>query len=149
MACTNIMTRRLIVVAIVIIGLTFGYFTLAEKSRVQGEIDTIARLLDKHPEMVIDLTKESGEYCLNTWTVGGSHMTHYATEPTKTTEDVIDFVKADSFSGSINLDALPLLPKELGAMEPDKWYHLPAGSYDPHHNMTFPFALLVRATNVE
>ncbi len=33
--------------------------------------------MKSHPEMVIDLSNRSGEYCMNTWKVGGSHMTRF------------------------------------------------------------------------
>ncbi|MDH3689693.1 MAG: hypothetical protein OEU36_09480 [Gammaproteobacteria bacterium] len=145
----NIMGTKLKVAVALAIGLAYPYAVSANKDRVDGQIDTITQMLQTHPEMVIDLTAKSGEYCLNTWKVGGGHMTHYATDPSSTTEDVIDFVKADSFTGNMDLDNLPQLPAELGDMEPNKWYYLPTGSYDPHHQTKFPFPLLIRSTNVQ
>lgn len=117
--------------------------------RVQAEIDTISQYLDSHPEMVIDLRKVSGEFCFNTWKVGGGHMTHYAVDPSKTNEDMIDFVRADSMAGGLEIGKLPRFPGKLGAMEPNKWYYLPAGQHEPHHGTRFPFALLLRATNIQ
>ncbi len=122
----------------------------AERSeKVQAEIDAISRYLDSHPEMVIDLRQVSGELCFNTWKVGGGHMTHYAVDPSKTTEDMIDFVRLDSMGGSLDVEKLPRFPGKLGAMEPNKWYYLPAGEHEPHHGTRFPFPLLLRATSIQ
>jgi hypothetical protein len=118
-------------------------------SKVQGEINAFSSYVDSHPEMVIDFSEQSGEYCMNTWKVGGGHMTHYSTDPSKSSEDVIDFVRVESFSGAVDVDKLPRLPSELGKMEPNKWYYLPAGAYDPHHNTEFEIPLLVRSANVQ
>ena len=113
--------------------------------------DTISNMLDAHPEMVIDLTETSGEYCMNTWKVGGSHMTHYATDPSKSQEDVIDYIRLDkadeAFVKAMDVESLPKMPSELGAMEPNQWYFLPANAVDPHHGGSFPFAMLIRASN--
>lgn len=117
--------------------------------KVKGQVDTISSYLSSHPEMVIDFTSKSGEYCLNTWKVGGSHMTHYAVDPSKTSEDVIDFVKTSSLEGVIDVSKLPLAPTELGAMKPNQWYFLPAGQFDPHHGKPAKVDLVVRATNIE
>ncbi len=122
----------------------------AERSeRVQAEIDTISQYLDGHPEMAIDLREVSGEFCFNTWMVGGGHMTHYAVDPSSTLEDMIDFVRVDSLAGSLDVDKLPRFPGKLGAMEPNKWYYLPAWHHEPHHGTRFPFPLLLRATNIQ
>ena len=122
----------------------------AERSeKVQAEIDTISQYLDGHPEMAIDLREVSGEFCFNTWMVGGGHMTHYAVEPSSTEEDMIDFVQADSLGDSLDVDKLPRFPGGLGTMEPNKWYYLPALRYEPHHGTRFPFGLLLRATNIQ
>lgn len=124
-------------------------FAGERSEKVQAEIDTISQYLDSHPEMVIDLREVSGEFCFNTWKVGGGHMTHYAVDPTSTMEDMIDFVRADSLAGSLDVDNLPRFPGKLGAMEPNKWYYLPAGEHEPHHGGRFPFPLLLRATNIQ
>ncbi len=117
-------------------------------TRAQGVINAY---LDTHPEMIVDLADVSGEYCVNTWKVGGGHMTHYAIDPSKTTEDVIDFIKAESFTSSgIDMTALPTLPGTLGAMEEGQWYYLPKGAAEPHHgSQSFPIPLVVRATNIQ
>ena len=129
------------------LGLSQGALAEAAKDKASATIDAY---LQSHPEMVIDFSKTSGEYCINTWKVGGGHMTHYATDPSKTTEDVIDFVPADSMTtAGVNVSDLPQMPGELGAMEANKWYYLPAGSFEPHHGGKFPMSLLVRAANIE
>ena len=38
-----------------------------QASIVAGELGTIAAYLQTRPEMVLDFTHVSGEYCLNTW----------------------------------------------------------------------------------
>ncbi len=121
-----------------------------QASIVAGELGTIATYLQTHPEMVLDFTHVSGEYCLNTWKANGSHMTHFAVDPSATSEDVIDFVKADELIGAgVDVEGLPRLPGKLGAMEPGHWYFLPANEFEPHHGTAFPMALLVRASNIE
>ena len=117
-------------------------------TKAQGAINA---LLDMHPEMIVDLADVSGEYCVNTWKVGGGHMTHYAIDPSKTTEDVIDFIKAESFTSSgIDVTTLQHLPSTLGAMEEGQWYYLPKGAAEPHHgSQSFPIPLVVRATNIQ
>ncbi len=121
----------------------------AHEDKLEGQINAIKGMLNTHPEMVIDLSDKSGEYCINTWKVGGSHMTHYAIEPGNTHEDVIDFVRADSLAGAVDVTKLPTMPDKLGGMKPNQWYYLPAGGYDPHHMTRFKFPVLIRATDVE
>ena len=130
------------------LALSQGALAEAAKDKASATIDAY---LQSHPEMVIDFSKTSGEYCINTWKVGGGHMTHYATDPSKTTEDVIDFVKAQSFiDAGIDVTTLPELPSELGAMENGQWYYLPKGGAEPHHGAKeFPIALMVRATEIQ
>ena len=100
--------------------------------------------------MVLDFTQVSGEYCLNTWKAGGAQMFHFAVDPTKSQEDVIEFVKAPSFTeAGVDVASLPRMPSELGAMEPGKWYYLPAGKFEPHHGKALPMPLLIRASNIE
>ena len=77
-------------------------------------------------------------------------MSHYAVVPSKTQEDVIEFVKASSFSDAgVDVTGLPRMPGKLGAMEPGTWYQLPAGEIEPHHGGKFGVALLIRASNLE
>lgn len=117
--------------------------------KAKGQVDTFSTMVKSHPEMVIDFSKKSGEYCMNTWKVGGGHMTHYAVDRSKTVEDVIDFVKVKSLKGSVDVNSLPRSPTKLGAKEPNQWYYQPAGQYDPHHGKALPIDLLVRASNVK
>ena len=117
---------------------------------VAGELSTIAKQLSLRPDIAIDFTKVSGEYCFNTGLGTGGHMTHYATDPTSTQEDVIDFVNAEPLvAAGINVASLPKFPGGLNSMRPGQWYFLPAGAPEPHHGTTFPFPLLIRATNIK
>ena len=121
-----------------------------QASKVAGELGTIAGYLQSHPEMALDFTQVSGEYCLNTWKAGGAHMSHFAVDPSKTQEDVIEFVKASSLTDAgIDVMGLPRMPGKLGAMETGKWYYLPAGEFEPHHGGKFGVPLLIRASNLE
>ncbi len=117
---------------------------------VAGELSTIANQLSLRPDIAIDLTKVSGEYCFNAGLVAGGHMTHYATDPTKTREAVVDFVNAEPLvKAGINVASLPKFPGGLNSMTPGQWYFLPAGEFEPHHATEFPFPLLIRATNIK
>ncbi len=121
-----------------------------QASKVAGELGTIASYLQNHPEMALDFTHVSGEYCLNTWKAGGTHMSHFAVDPSKTQEDVIEFVKANSLTDAgVDVTTLPRMPSKLGAMEPGTWYYLPAGEFEPHHGGKFDVPLLIRASNLE
>ncbi len=117
---------------------------------VAGEISTFAHQLSLRPDVAIDFTKVSGEYCFNTGLGSGGHMTHYATDPTKTQEDLIDFVNAEPLlKAGINVATLPKFPGGLGSMTPGQWYFLAAGEPEPHHGTKFPFPILIRATNIK
>ncbi len=122
-----------------------------KQARILGEeLSTIARQLSLRPESAIDLSDVSGAYCFDVGLGDGGHMTHYAIDPTSTKEDVIDFVNADQLiEAGLDVEALPRLPTELGAMEPNQWYFLPEGEYDPHHGRDFNFPLLVRASDLD
>lgn len=110
----------------------------------------IGTYLKTHPEMIIDLAEVSGEYCVNTWEVGGSHMTHYALDPSKTTEDMLDFVTAQSFiDAGIDVTKFPLMPSKLGVMKNGQWYYLPGDAVGPHHGEALGLALIVRATEIQ
>ena len=139
-------------VGLVLVGLTGqpGWAEERQAAIVAGELAAIANQLALRPETAIDLTKVSGEYCFNAGLGAGGHMTHYAVDPTKTQEDVIDFVNAEPLvKAGIDVAALPKFPGKLGAMTPNQWYFLPAGDPEPHHGTTFPFPLLIRATNLK
>ena len=138
-----------------VIGLTSAPATAdedvhAQAAVVAAELGTIARHLQTHPEMALDFSEVSGEHCLNTWKAGGAQMVHFAIDPSATQEDVVEFVKADSLTSvGVDLASLPRMPAKLGAMEPGKWYYLPAGEPEPHHGTTFSFPLLIRASDLQ
>jgi len=116
---------------------------------VGGELATLANQLHLRPETALDFTKVSGEYCFDVRLGEGGHMTHYATDPTKTQEDVIDFVNAAPLlKAGVRLDSLPRFPGRLGSMTPNQWYFLPAGELEPHHGIKFPFPLLIKANKL-
>ncbi|MEE8608176.1 MAG: hypothetical protein V3S55_11250 [Nitrospiraceae bacterium] len=117
---------------------------------VAGEMAAFAKHLNLRPESAIDRTAVSGEYCFDVNMLGGGHMHHLAVDPTKTQEDVIDFVNAESLmEAGVKVNRLPRFPGELGSMKPNQWYFLPAGEMDPHHGYTWPFDILIKATNLK
>ncbi len=127
-----------------------GLFDSDQPKIVAGELSAIANVLAKRPETAIDFTKVSGEYCFNIEMGKGGHMTHYATHPESTQEDVIDFVNAAKLEAmGSDFSKVPLFPGKLGAMKPKQWYYLPKGDFEPHHGKTFPFPVLIRAVNVD
>ncbi|MCZ6552189.1 MAG: hypothetical protein O7A67_00175 [SAR324 cluster bacterium] len=114
-----------------------------------AEIAAFANHLALRPETAIDFSKVSGEYCFNLGLAEGGHMTHYAIDPAKSQEDVIDFVDARPLiAAGANFDGLPKMPGKLGSMTPNQWYFLPAGQFEPHHGTKLPFPLLVRASSL-
>lgn len=141
--------------AVVVLGVALaagGNVVRADQAAiVSGEIATFAKHLGENPDMAIDLTGVSGEYCFNGGIGGGGHMTHYAVDPENTQEDIIDFVNARSLvdAGVVDADALPAHPGTLGSMEPNQWYYLAPGTFEPHHGRKFPFPMMIRATNLE
>ena len=153
------MLKPLVGVAALAFGLVLAQSAVAQDAaqdakeqaaKVAGGLDAIAGYLQSHPQMMLDFTQVSGEYCLNTWKAGGAQMTHYAVDPSKTQEDVIEFVKASSFSDAgIDVTGVARMPGKLGAMTPGKWYFLPAGEIEPHHGGKFDVPLLIRASNLE
>jgi hypothetical protein len=111
----------------------------------KDEILAIARLLRAKPAMAIDRTRESGEYCLKS---GPGAMTHYATDATKTREDIVyEFAAEPLAKVGLDVARLPSLPA-LGKMEPGQWYYLPEGKVDPHHQHIMPGATLLIAVDV-
>ena len=123
----------------------------AEQSTIVAfEISTFARHLGIRPHTAIDFSQTSGEYCFNVNLGAGGHMTHYAIDPTKTTEDVIDFVAAAPLiEVGLDVDKLPRHPGTLGSMKPNQWYYLPTGAFESHHGRKFPIPLLLKATNLD
>src|SRR6266498_5100138 len=59
---------------------------LALQGTSKGEILAIARILRANPEMVIDRTAASGEYCFKS---SPGIMVHFAVQPERTPEGVI------------------------------------------------------------
>jgi len=113
---------------------------LALDGPARQEILAIARLLRAKPEMALDRTKASGEYCLKS---GLGTMTHYANDPSTTPEDIVfEFDAAGLTAAGLDPGKLPLLPP-LGKMEPGQWYYLPEGQIDPHHQHPMPASLLI------
>ena len=149
------MSKLLVGVSALIFGVVLTQSAIAQDAstqaaKVAGSLETIANYLESHPEMALDFTKVSGEYCLNTWKAGGDQMSHYAVDPSKTREDVVEFVQASSFTDAgVDVTGLPRMPGELGAMEAGKWYYLAAGEIEPHHGGKFGVPLLIRASNIE
>jgi hypothetical protein len=142
-------------IALLAVGLAADPMAAAEDvhdqaAAVAAQLGTIAKHLQLYPQMALDFTDVSGEHCLNTWKAGGEQMVHFAVDPSATQEDVVEFVKADSFTSvGIDVTSLPRMPAQLGAMEPGQWYYLPAGAPEPHHGTSFPFALLLRASDLQ
>lgn len=118
---------------------------------IAGELSTIANHLTLSPNSAVDFTHVSGEYCFSADVNQGAHMTHYATDPTKTQEDVIDFVNAEKLiqDGVVNVEKMPRFPGGLGTMSPNQWYYLPAGEHDPHHGKSWPYPVIIRASNIK
>jgi hypothetical protein len=118
---------------------------LALEGVPKDEILAIARLLRAKPEMAIDRTKESGEYCLKS---GLGTMIHYARNPGRTREDIVyQFAAAPLVKAGLDPQKLALLPS-LGKMEPGEWYYLPEGQVDPHHQHPMPGATLLISVDV-
>ena len=118
---------------------------LALEGTARREILAIARLLRARPEMAIDQTRASGELCLNT---GHGTMTHYATDPGTTPEDIVyEFDAGGLTAAGLDPGKLPPLPP-LGKMEPGRWYHLAKGLVDPHHQHPMPGETLLIAVDV-
>lgn len=111
----------------------------------RGEVLAIARLLRANPAMAIDQTHTSGEYCLKS---GMGTMTHYASDPTGTREDIVYEFDAKALTAAgLDPRKLPALPA-LGKMEPGQWYFLPQGQVDPHHKHPMPGPTLLIAVDV-
>ena len=103
---------------------------LALTGTSKAEILTIARILRAEPEIAIDQTGASGEYCFNS---GLGTMVHFATQPELTSEDVVyEFDASRLIAAGLDPSRLQQLP-ERGRMTPGMWYFLPKGQQDPHH----------------
>jgi len=121
-----------------------------QASIVASEISAFSHLLSLRPETAIDLSKVSGAYCFNVDLEKGGKMTHYAIDPSATREDVVDFINAEPLiKAGLKLNKLQRFSGVLGSMKPNEWYYLPAGTYEPHHRIRFPFPLLMRAVSID
>ena len=119
---------------------------LALQGTAKAEVLAIARVLRLKPEMALDKTKEAGEYCFKS---SQGTMVHYASQPEATTEDVVyEFDATQLLAAGLDPQRVPKLPA-LGKMEPGKWYFLPSGMVDPHHQHDFATPTVAIAINVK
>jgi len=119
---------------------------LALQGTSKGEILAIARILRANPEVAIDRTAASGEYCFNS---GLGTMVHFATQPERTPEDVVyEFDASGLIVAGLDPLRLQQLP-EQGRMTPGVWYFLPKGQQDPHHGHAMAAHTIAIAINVK
>ena len=119
---------------------------LALHSTSKQEILAIAKILRAKPEVAIDQTAASGEYCFNS---GHGTMVHFATQPELTQEDVVyEFDASGLIAAGLDPSRLQQLP-ERGQMTPGVWYFLPKGQPDPHHGHAMPNPTIAIAINVK
>ena len=119
---------------------------LALQGTAKAEVLAIAGLLRAKREMAIDQTKAAGEYCFKS---SQGTMVHYASHPETTAEDVVyEFDATQLLAAGLDPKRVPKLPA-LGDMEPGKWYFLPSGVIDPHHQHVFPTPTIAIAVNVK
>src|SRR5216117_4534914 len=119
---------------------------LALQGTSKGEILTIAGILRAKPEIAIDQTAASGEYCFNS---GLGTMVHFATQPEGTSEDVVyEFDASGLIAAGLDPSRLQQLP-ERGRMTPGTWYFLPKGQQDPHHARAMSAPTIAIAINVK
>lgn len=112
----------------------------------KAEILLVARILRAKPEMAIDQTAASGEYCFNS---GLGTMVHFATQPERTPEDVVyEFDASGLIAAGLDPARLKQLP-ELGRMTPGLWYFLPQRQQDPHHAHTMSRPTVAIAINIK
>jgi len=119
---------------------------LALQGTSKGEMLAIARILRAKPEVAVDQTTASGEYCFNS---GHGTMVHFATQPERTPEDVVyEFDASGLMAAGLDPSRLQQLP-ERGQMTPGVWYFLPKGQQDPHHAHAMPNPTIAIAVNVK
>jgi hypothetical protein len=119
---------------------------LALQGTSKGEILAIARILRANPEMAIDRTAASGEYCFKS---GPGTMVHFAAQPERTLEDIVYELDASGLiAAGLDPARMKQLP-ELGRMTPGVWYFLPKGQLDPHHAHAMPAPTIAIAVNVK
>ena len=119
---------------------------LALEGTSKREILAIASILRAKPEIAIDQTAASGEYCLNS---GLGTMVHFATQPERTPEDVVyEFDASGLIAAGLDPSRLQQLPGR-GQMTPGVWYFLPKGQQDPHHAHVMPNPTIAIAVNIK
>jgi hypothetical protein len=119
---------------------------LALQGTAKAELLAIARILRAKPELAIDRTAASDEYCFNS---GLGTMVHYAARPEGTTEDVVyEFDASGLIAAGMDPGRLERLPR-LGQMKPGIWYFLPKGQPDPHHAHEMSGPTIAIAVNVK
>ena len=119
---------------------------LALQGTSKAEILAIAGILHAKPEIAIDRTAASGEYCFNS---GLGTMVHFATQPERTPEDVVyEFDASGLITAGLNPSRLQQLP-EQGRMTPGVWYFLPKGQQDPHHGHATASPTIAIAINIK
>ena len=119
---------------------------LALEGTSKREILAIARILHAKPEIAIDQTSASGEYCFNS---GLGTMVHFATQPERTSEDIVyEFGASGLIAAGLDPSRLQQLP-ERGRMTPGVWYFLPKGQQDPHHAHAMPNPTIAIAVNIK
>src|SRR5213595_2752358 len=119
---------------------------LALEGTSKGEILAIARILRAKPDVAIDQTAASGEYCFNS---GHGTMVHFATQPERTQEDVLyEFDVSGLIAAGLDPSRLQQLP-ERGQMTPGTWYFLAKGQQDPHHAHAMPAPTIAIAVNIK
>ena len=119
---------------------------LALQGTSKGEILAIARILRANPEVAIDRTAASGEYCFKS---GPGTMVHFAAQPERTSEDIVYELDASGLiAAGLDPARMKQLP-ELGRMTPGVWYFLPKGQLDPHHAHAMPAPTIAIAVNVK
>ena len=112
----------------------------------KGEILAIARILRANPEVAIDHTADSGEYCFKN---GLGAMVHFATQPERTPEGVIyEFDASGLIASGLDPARMKHLPA-LGRMAPGVWYFLPKGQPDPHHGAAMAGPMIAIAATVK
>jgi hypothetical protein len=119
---------------------------LALQGTSKGEILAVARILRANPEVAIDRTAASDEYCFNS---GLGTMVHFAAHPERTSEGVLyEFEASGLIAAGLDPARMKQLP-ELGRMTPGVWYFLPKGQLDPHHSHAMPGPTIAIAVKVK
>jgi hypothetical protein len=119
---------------------------LALQGTSKAEILVIARILRANPEVAIDRTAASGEFCFKS---GPGTMVHFAAHPERTSEDIVYELDASGLiAAGLDPARMKQLP-DLGRMTPGVWYFLPQGQLDPHHAHAMPAPTIAIAVNVK